>query len=152
MSDIEVTLRGFFTETLLLPSDAQEWLLSFWQVSQFFDDVADGDVVSRAELDKCMWNTMVAMPLNRFYAQNAAIITPVLVSVMLKWQASDQAEKNNRATAMSYAWRAVFYDLVLFVVHVCHGVEFATQHAEAIMSFYGETFSDYQKEFYGRSI
>lgn len=147
MESPEESLRHLFTEVLLLPEDAQEWLLSFWQVMQVFDDVADGDAVSRKELDRCIWNTMVAMPLNRFYSSNSTLLIPVIVNVFLKWQASDQAERAGRSTEMSYAWRAGFYDLVLFVTHVCHGVEFATQNAEKVMQFYGETFEDYRKEF-----
>lgn len=143
----EERLSYFFSEVLLLPEDAQQWLMSFWNVMQVFDDVADGDAVNRKDLDKCIWNTMVAMPLNRFYSHNSALLIPVIVSVFLKWQASDQAERNGRATEMSYAWRAGFYDLVLFVTHVCHGIEFATQNAEKVMAFYGETFEDYRKEF-----
>ncbi len=147
MESPEESLRHLFTEVLLLPEDAQDWLMSFWQVMQVFDDVADGDTVSRKELDRCIWNTMVAMPLNRFYSSNSTLLIPVMVNVFLKWQASDQAERAGRSTEMSYAWRAGFYDLILFVTHVCHGVEFATQNAEKVMQFYGETFEDYRKEF-----
>jgi hypothetical protein len=147
MTSAEESFRCLFAEVLLLPEDAQDWLMSFWQVMQVFDDVADGDAVPRKELDRCIWNTMVAMPLNRFYSINSALLIPVMVNLFLKWQASDQAERAGRATEMSYAWRAGFYDLILFVTHVCHGIEFATQNAEKVMKFYGETFEDYRKEF-----
>jgi hypothetical protein len=146
------SLKSSLEEHFQLPASAVEWLLMMFQVTQVFDDIADGDKVSREELDKCIWNTLVAMPLNHFFAANSATLVPVVALSVLKWQGSDAAERAGQANEMSFAWRATFYDLCMIAVQACHGVDMAIQLSADVLKLYGETFSDYQKEFYGRSI
>jgi hypothetical protein len=136
-------------ETLLalkLPQSAIDWLLTLYDCIQSFDDYADGDVVARPRLNALIWNTLVAMPANSFFHQNAAALLPVLGNAVLKWQASDIAEKSNQASAMAYAWRASFYDVVLTVVQLVHGAELAAELSIGVMQMYGETFDEYKKE------
>jgi hypothetical protein len=146
------SLRQNLEEHFQLPASAIEWLLMMFQVTQVFDDVADGDEVSREELNKCIWNTLVAMPLNPFFAANSTPLLPVVALSILKWQGSDAVERAGQANEMSFAWRAAFYDLCMIAVQACHGVKRATELSGDVLKLYGETFSDYQKEFYGRSI
>jgi hypothetical protein len=67
--------------------------------------------------------------------------------MILKWQASDTAERNQQADAKSFVWRAGYYDLVLMTVSLVHGPVPATQNAHLVMALYGETYEDYMKEF-----
>jgi hypothetical protein len=146
------SLKQNLEEHFQLPASAIEWLLMMFQVTQVFDDVADGDTVSREELNKCIWNTLVAMPLNPFFVANSTTLLPVVALSILKWQGSDAVERAGQANEMSFAWRATFYDLCMIVIQACHGVKRATELSGDVLKLYGETFSDYQKEFYGRSI
>ncbi|OYW93799.1 MAG: hypothetical protein B7Z23_04420 [Pseudomonadales bacterium 32-61-5] len=82
--------ENFRTE-FRLPEVAIEWLLMLWQATQTFDDVADGDPVSREELNATIWNTLVAMNRNEFWLLHQSTLTPIVASVILKWQASDRA-------------------------------------------------------------
>jgi hypothetical protein len=145
-------LKQNLEEHFQLPASAIEWLLMMFQVTQVFDDVADGDEVSREELNKCIWNTLVAMPLNPFFTANSTTLLPVVALSILKWQGSDAVERAGHANEMSFGWRAAFYDLCMIAVQACHGVKRATELSGDVLKLYGETFSDYQKEFYGRSI
>jgi hypothetical protein len=146
------SLKQNLEEHFQLPASAIEWLLMMFQVTQVFDDIADGDEVSREELNKCIWNTLVAMPLNHFFSANSATLLPVVALSILKWQGSDAVERAGQANEMSFAWRASFYDLCMIAIQACHGVKKATELSGDVLKLYGETFSDYQKEFYGRSI
>jgi hypothetical protein len=56
-------------------------------------------------------------------------------------------ERAGQADARSYVWRAGYYDLILIVVQLCHGVDVATKLAPIVMQMYGETLADYLKEF-----
>lgn len=134
-------------KTLNLPQSAAEWLMMLWNAIQVFDDVADGDAVERKDLDGVIWNTLVAMPQNQFFAANSAALLPLVSSMILKWQASDRMEREGMADAKSYMWRAGYYDVVLAVFNLCHGVQTATENAHIVMNMYGETFADYMKEF-----
>jgi hypothetical protein len=87
------------------------------------------------------------MSQNTFWQANSHTLAPVVASMILKWQASDQAERAGKADARSFVWRAGYYDVVLMVVAVCHGTQHATQAAQQVMELYGETLEDYMKEF-----
>ena len=139
-------LRQHF-DSLMLPPAAVDWLLMLWQSIQTFDDYADGYLVERQELDATIWNTLVAMPQNQFFAQNSNILLPLLSTMVLKWQASDHVERENQASAQSYMWRAGYYELVLMAVQLVHGPSAAKSVAHKVLGMYGETFEQYMKEF-----
>lgn len=141
------TLREHFTKSLALPPDAADWLCQLYQAIQFFDDVADDAKPARTELNAALWNVLVSMPQNVFFRMHSVSLTPLVATQILKWQASDQAERKGAADAKSFVWRAGYYDLVIFVVSLIHGHEAATNAAEAILRIYGETLDDYLKEF-----
>lgn len=143
----EESLIENLQRVLALPASAIEWLMMLWQAIQVFDDVADGDPVERCELNATIWNTLVAMNQNQFWQANASVLAPIVGVMILKWQASDTAERQGQADAKSYIWRAGYYDVVLMAVQLCHGVDAATKVAHHVMALYGEDFQDYMKEF-----
>ena len=134
-------------QTLELPPDAALWLLDVWQMIQTLDDVADGDPVSRGDLNAAIWASLVTMPGNSFYQANVAPLQAGLAMLVLKWQASDDAERAGQADARSYMWRAGYYDLVLLVVLLTKGHATAMKNAMTVMQLYGEKLDDYLKEF-----
>lgn len=140
-------LEHHLIETLELPGQPVAWLLGMWDAIQFLDDVADGDDVSRDQLDCALNQLLVAMPSNPFFVAHASALLPVVAVQLLKWQASDKAEREGFADARSYMWRAGYYDLVLLVVQICHGYDIAVNMAPVVMGLYGEKLEDYQKEF-----
>lgn len=139
-------LRRNFSEVLRLPTDAIEWLVSAWHVAQVFDDMADGDTITRDHLDAAIMDALVNMPSNPFFERNRNVILPVLAVTVLKWKASDTVEREGKPSAMSYAWRAGYYDLVLVAVHLVHGPEMAMNAAHLVMNLYGEAFEEYMRE------
>jgi hypothetical protein len=121
--------------------------MMLWGAIQVFDDVADGDPVEREDLNAAIWNTLVGMNQNSFWSANSITLAPVVATMILKWQGSDQAERAGKADARAYVWRAGYYDVVLMVVALCHGTKYATDNAHLVMALYGETLEDYMKEF-----
>ena len=140
-------LRLNLQRVLALPAPAIDWLLMLFEAIQVFDDVADGDPVEREDLNAVIWNTLVGMNQNTFWIANSHSLAPVVATMILKWQASDQAERDGKADAKSFVWRAGYYDVVLMTVALCHGTQQATEKAQQVMELYGETFEDYMKEF-----
>lgn len=140
-------LKENLQKVLALPAPATEWLLMLWGAIQVFDDVADGDPVEREDLNAAIWNTLVGMNQNSFWAANSITLAPVVATMILKWQGSDQAERAGNADARSYVWRAGYYDVIMMVVALCHGTKYATDNAHLVMALYGETLEDYMKEF-----
>lgn len=142
-------MRGSLKENLdllELPKEAVTWLMMMFDAIQTFDDYADGDSVSRSDLDTLIWNTLLEMPMNPFYVKNCSMLYPMIATCILKWKASDTIERHGVPCAMSFAWRAGFYDLVLLVYTLCHGHEMAKKNGHVIMSLYGEKFGEYIEE------
>ena len=140
-------LRQHFGVTLDLPAAAVDWLIDIWRLIQMLDDIADGDAVSRDDLNAGIWAALVTMPANPFYLANAAALQAGLAQMVLKWQASDDAERQGKADARSFVWRAGYYDLVLLVVLLTKGHAGAMKDAMTVMHLYGETLHEYLKEF-----
>jgi len=140
-------MKDFLQKGLALPAPAIDWLLMLFGAIQVFDDVADGDPVEREDLNAVIWNTLVGMNQNTFWIANSHSLAPVVATMILKWQASDQAERDGKADAKSFVWRAGYYDVVLMTVALCHGTQQATEKAQQVMQLYGEKFDDYLKEF-----
>ena len=89
----------------------------------------------------------IGLPSNPFYQANHAALSSALATALLKWKASDEAERAGRADARSFVWRAGYYDVVLLVYALCHGQDKAMRDAETILGLYGETYAEYRKEF-----
>ena len=140
-------LRKNFKEVLLLNDSASNWLIMLFDIIQTFDDYADNDKVTREELDNLIWNTLVLFPTNQFYLNNVMSLTPMVSTMVLKWQASDKVELEKKHNEVSFVWRAGYYDIILFVVALCNGAKFAKENSHLVMSLYGEKYEDYKKEF-----
>ena len=140
-------LKEFYNEVLQLPEDATTWLISLWNVTQFLDDVADKDDIDRRKCDHAINDLLVNMPANGFFSQHASQLLMAVAVFISKWQASDFLERLNRADEKSFMWRAGYYDVILTVVILCHGIQTATKLAPDILSLYGETYESYKEEF-----
>ena len=143
----EFWLSRNLKEAFGLPDDAHDWLMGLWNVAQVFDDMADGDFPSRDSLDRALCDALVMLPENKFYLANRHILLPLVALCILKWKASDELERAGEASAVSYVWRAGFYDLVLACVQIVHGIETAMKIAGNVARLYGETLEDYMREF-----
>lgn len=139
-------LTKYMRDELRLPEMATQWLLALWRVTQFFDDVADGEKTTRGEIDTALWGALFAMPSNGFYRENASTLLPLIAVNILKWQASDARERSGQADAVSFVWRAGFYDIVLAVVALCFPEDEAKKMAPLVASIYGEKYDEYIKE------
>jgi len=141
------TFEESLRQALQLPPEAVSWIMALWNAIQVFDDYADGDPVERSALDATIWDTLVSMPTNPFFLKNVFTLGPALGLAVLKWQASDKVEREGKANAQSYMWRAGFYDVILAVVQCVHGPAAATAIADKVLGLYGETWEQYKEEF-----
>jgi hypothetical protein len=130
-----------------LPVDAVAWLLDLWHAIQVLDDCADGDPVDRGDLNRAIYALLVSLPANPFFERNSRALLSQLATLVLKWKASDDAERAGQADARSFMWRAGYYDVVLAVVLLTHGPEATMSAARHVMALYGETFEQYREEF-----
>jgi hypothetical protein len=147
MSDAKHWLKLNLSDAFALPPEAVEWLLSIWNIIQLFDDVADGDDISRDDLDSVIWSSLVNNHKNKFFKQHSEDLLPIVETMIFKWQASDRVERINEPDARSFMWRAGYYDLILMAINKVHGHLIAERSAHMVMRLYGENLEDYLKEF-----
>ncbi len=133
---------------LNLSPSATDFVLMLWAIIHFFDDVVDGDKeLDTGQIKGILVDVLVRLPLNAFYIQNQASLIPVIANAILTWNASDIMEYEGTANERSFAWRASYYQVVLQVYALVHGMDKAMADADKILNLYGETYSDYKIEF-----
>lgn len=129
-------------EELGLSPQAVNWLVGLWNAIQVLDDARDGD--ENPDALQAAWDLFVEMPTNSFFLQNSAWLLPVLRSAVIGWIASDRAEREGRADARSYVWRAGFYDVIAMALSL-EGK--SPEDAGKALAIYGESLDEYLKEF-----
>lgn len=132
---------------LNLPPEACDYLCNLWDTFHLFDDIVDKDPIERDDFDRVLWAVLVGIPTNKFFMANSQTLLPLVAAQILKWQASDIAERRGDVDERSFMWRAGYYDIVLMVYFLCYGREITTKDAAGILSIYGEKYADYKKEF-----
>lgn len=146
MTDID-WLQQNLIQVFTLPTDAVDWLVTLYRTIQTIDDLVDEDLVGRGRLDILIWDVLVKMPQNQFFARYSNLLLSAVAVAILKWQASDEKERKNSVNEMSFVWRASYYDIVMLAILICHGPEFAKKNAVNVADLYGESFADYLREF-----
>ena len=140
-------LSHHLQKSFAITGHAHDWVMALWNAVQVFDDMADGAFPDREDLFACIADTFCNMPANPFFQENCKTLLPLMAVALLKWRASDDAEREGNPTETSFVWRAGFYDIVLAVVQLVHGQSVAREIAHHVMHLYGENYADYRKEF-----
>lgn len=129
-----------------LPPGAVAFLLRVWRVTQFFDDIEDGDLPEGDAFQAAVMDCLVGLPTDPFYAAHAPALSPVIALSIAKWRAANVVEALGQADERSFVWRAGFYDLVLLCGMITGAIPRDTDAAR-LLSIYGETFKEYSREF-----
>lgn len=140
--DYEASLAKQFS-AIGLPEAAASWLIDLWRVVQLLDDAADGDAIGHDRARDAAFAILIRIPANPFWEERKSLLMPILATQILKWIASDDAERAGEADERSFMWRAGYYDVVLATCHLCGLSNVGRQ----VMAMYGETFTDYRGEF-----
>ena len=134
-------------KTIGLSDLAISWLLIVWDMIQVFDDIADNDEVTRANLDKLIINSFFNYSTHSYFTNNMTMLAPVVLNCVYKWKSSDIAERSATHNEVSFVWRAGYYDLVLAALSIDKGQEYALENCHFVMAMYGEKYQDYLAEF-----
>lgn len=130
-------------ETFGLSDNAVATLMSLWDLSQYFDDLADGDEVSRQTHFDMIWKALVEAPANPLHQA----LVPFVANAIVKWRVSDKREREGRACHKTHMLRAAFYDCVLQAIILEKGQEFAIEAGEKIwFELYAEPLEEYLSE------
>ena len=138
-------------KSLNLPQSAQDFLVMLWDIIQFFDDVIDRDSEiesqNRNREKGILLDVLIRLPLNSFYITHQASLIPAMANALMVWNASDLMERSGSANERSFVWRSSYYQVVLQVYAIVHGIEVAMAHSANILNLYGEDYEAYKTEF-----
>lgn len=131
-------------------AEAMRVSMELVQMLHVWDDLVDGDkVVDKNEVHAAFVAAMCEVTGSTLWDAHAAALCRV---AFLKWQTANyfentEADENQRL--MSFVFRAGFVDLFYYFAYKLYGMEWAQNVGPAIVSWYGEGFSEYQNEFWG---
>ena len=125
-----------------LSQPAVDWLLIVWDMIQTLDDLTDGDPVTQGDIHRLVNNSLIGYATHPFFTHNINALTPVIANAIANF-----LEGNGMVTEVSFVWRASYYDVVLQALICDVGYTLATQRAAQVLEMYGESYSEYLKEF-----
>lgn len=130
-----------------LSDQASSFLVDFYHVLQAWDDFYDGDQMPQAEKLSAIWASLVGIPMNPFFRANSGQILPLIASLVTKWEAANRLESKRSRLDIAFVWRAAYFDVVLHVVLIERGYDFAMEHGHLVASLYAETYETFKKEY-----
>lgn len=138
-----------FNELLGENPSAAQFIRDISFISNFFDDLIDGDQVGQAEIYSALWRAFVALPTNPFFRDNQAMLVPIMATGFMNWQAANQMESAGveEELRVSHVIRYSIGDIFLMTVALVKGQEYASAHARQLRLMYqSETWAHYLSE------
>ena len=118
-------------------------------IAHAWDDLIDKDTaVNDININSAFLGATVGLSTNPLWGEDLAYN---LLNIYIKWQTANKIETdtNSSKNEMSKAWclRACLYDLFTLISVKLYGIEWGVKVSPLVVLFYGETLSEYLKEF-----
>lgn len=147
--DIKQAMISFFDNVYQSNQAAVMLSVTLFDISQAWDDLIDGDSISTDEINQCFLNCLFILPTNPI-VQAMPELPHHIYNVFLRWRDATWIERNEPSEDnlnKCYMLRAGLYDIFVLIAAKLYGDDYARQVGPAIRKFYGETLSEYKKEF-----
>lgn len=141
MSNIEL-IQGHLMK-LFNNSQATKLCTDYFIVSQVWDDLIDGEEVSKSNIHSVFRLALCEIPSNPFYLQFNSYLQPVIDINISKWLVANEYEDRKEQLHKAYMLRAGIYDLFAMCYKLIHG---PLIDCSPIYNLYGEIFKEYKKE------
>lgn len=131
-------------------SDACRFLRTYGDICEVFDDLWDGDKpVTKDDLARTLFNALVELPLNSFFAQYRGNLVPLIVTGINAWLDANALEKGTRNDRVfAYVLRDIYMELIAFVIYVTRGQQYMRQVSLEVRQFFThhETLDEYLEQ------
>lgn len=145
---IRESMSALFEDIYLSDKNAINLSLDLWDVCQVWDDLIDGDSVSKDDINEAFLKCLLRIPTNPI-----SLAMPELpyhiYNVFLRWRDSDLIERSaptGEDLNKSYMLRAGVYDLFILIAAKLYGDEHAKNIGVKVRKYYGEKLEDYKSE------
>ena len=137
---------------------AVNWVLDFFNIAEFFDDVYDKDKqISNKLIEQVVYSCLVDYPSNTFFQAYSYILTPQISFVIMLWIGANQLEHRAMQNQedddgaeilhdlhRAFTERNVYAMMIMTVIEIVRGREIARSLITEVMDFFGaETFEEY---------
>lgn len=118
-----------------------------WDIAQVWDDLIDGDEVSKSSINKAFVDSLVTVQTNPLWGPDISVN---VLNIYLRWSDANsiEADKNSTDDDLAKAWmlRAGIYDIFVLLAAKLYGLDWATEIGPVVRKTYGETLQDFIQE------
>ena len=139
-------MQGHFTRWFRGDAAAVEFAHLLWTAAQEWDDLEDEG--------RCNHNALLSWlafgkEYNQYFAANAQILRPSMLSMYLQWRAANVLERGEKLdVAKAYMLRAGLYSIWHVMAWIAGGDDWAAEVGPEIYRTYGETPEELWSEFH----
>lgn len=136
---------------------AVAFLESVAAATQIGDDLVDEDMgeLKRARLMARLFERLLMLAANPFYARYQAQLAPLIVTGVLEWEVSNEWQRSphDETRLFGYVRREALEGVIVFVAYLTGGVDWAMTVGREIHEFYhvvhadGETLDTWSNEY-----
>jgi hypothetical protein len=135
-------------------SEAIEFYGLLAGISQTWDDLIDGDGVEITPevVNAMMWDALVELPNNPFYARHFPRLNTLVQQTILDWLAANELEAGGTADKrVSFILRDSLAGVLVHCAYLTGGYEWANEIAPAVRRYiHDEDFDSYAREHDGQ--
>jgi hypothetical protein len=143
------------SELLCADADAIAFVMDIAACSHAYDDLIDGDKTpSHETIHRTMWDMLIGMPGNPFFAKYQDQIRTILTVSILNWRAANdmEASGSEEELRISHALRYALSDVLLLCMALVGGSVHAAKNARrARLMGQNDTWAHYRAEHLGES-
>jgi len=139
-------LENLFSYACKRQQDAIRYCMCVWRVCHFWDDIIDGDPVTKQEANEAMSSAMVEINRNPFFKNNIDVLNGVVSLIVANWHVANEYEAAKHHLEKAYMLRAYLYNLPIICAFIIDGQPWANQVAKVAWESYGETFQSFIEE------
>jgi hypothetical protein len=148
--DLELPLmKESFNRWFLGNTEAISFCLGIVKSAHLWDDLIDKDNdYTDKEVHDVFSFLMFEMPSNPFYIRHQRELSPIMMSILLKWHTANIFEKERQEGDINKAFvlRAELYQLFVICAVLTGGREWGIEVSPTIWRSYGELFEDFKQE------
>jgi hypothetical protein len=119
--------------------DAVQFLKLISDITELWDDLVDKDrEIPDDEIDDAMMAALIYLPLNPFYREHAAYLTPLMISSINNWKDANALSAGTRSQrALAYTLRNMDIQIVQAIVFITQGYDRLREVSQDIWTFFG---------------
>lgn len=121
------------------------WLL--WDIAQVWDDLVDGEHVSKTDINRAFVGSLVTVQMNPLWGPD---IASAVLNTYLQWSDANAIESDTTSTDedLAKAWmlRAGIYDIFVMLAAKLYGLDWAVEVGPLVRKTYGEGLEDFITE------